>query len=390
MQVVQAVSGVFHHFDLARELESRGYLRRIYSTFPWRRLVREGVPRERVGMFPWLHAPLIAFEQRWRLPRRLSRELHTANLEFFDNWIAARIEPCDVFVTLSGTGLKTGALVQRRGGSFVCDRGSTHIRYQDRILSEEFARWGFDTQICDPRVIRLEEAEYAQADAITVPSSFARRSFLEMGIPGDKVHAIPYGVRLDRFQKTGAPASDSFDVLFAGTVGLRKGVPYLLEAFQQFHHPRKRLRLAGPVDANMKHVFPRFDLTGVEILGRQPQHKLARLMSASHVMVLPSIEEGLALVQGQALACGCPLISSLHTGGEDLFSDGVEGFLVPVRSPQEILSRLIQLAEDPHLRQRMSEAALKRVRTLGGWRDYGDAYSALLQKLTAGRRRAEV
>ena len=85
-------------------------------------------------------------------------------------------------------------------------------------------------------------------------------------------------------------------------------------------------------------------------------------MSSSHVMVLPSIEEGLALVQAQAMACGCPLISSVHTGGEDLFQDGVEGFLVPIRSPEAIHDRLAQLASDPDLRQRISDAGQLRIR----------------------------
>jgi glycosyltransferase involved in cell wall biosynthesis len=256
------------------------------------------------------------------------------------------------------------------------------MRYQDGILSEEFRRWGVEVWPSQPDKIERAEIEYAQADVITVPSEFVRRSFIEMGVPEDKLRKIPYGVRLERFQKTAKPPRDSFDVLFAGTVSLRKGIPYLLEAFQRFRHSRKRLRIAGPVDLNMQSIFARFDMTGVEVLGRQPQAKLAELMSSSHVMVLPSIEEGLALVQGQALACGCPLISSLHSGGEDLFTDGVEGFLVPIRSPEAILDRLSQLADDPDLRNRMSEAAQQRVKSLGGWKHYGQSFSTMLQELT--------
>jgi glycosyltransferase involved in cell wall biosynthesis len=101
-------------------------------------------------------------------------------------------------------------------------------------------------------------------------------------------------------------------------------------------------------------------------------------MSSSHVLVLPSVEEGLALVQAQAMACGCPLISSTNTGGEDLFSDCVEGFLVPIRSPEAIAERLQQLADDPDLQQRMSEAALTRVRTIGGWHAYGEKWMDLI------------
>jgi glycosyltransferase involved in cell wall biosynthesis len=382
MQVVQAVSGVFHHFDLARELHRRGFLKRIYSTFPWRRLAREDVPRDRVRMFPWLQTPLLLVQRYRPLPRRFSQRMYATAIPMFDRWVASRIEECDVFIALSGAGLKTGGVVQGRGGRYVCDRGSSHIRYQNLIVNEEYARWGFNIQACDPQTIAREEAEYDRADAITVPSEFARRTFLEMGVPAEKVHKIPYGVRLERFRKTVDPATDSFDVLFAGTVSLRKGVPYLLQAFERFKHPRKRLRLAGPVEQSMNDLFARFDMTGVEVLGRQPQPRLAELMSSSHVMVLPSIEEGLALVQGQALACACPLISSLHTGGEDLFRDGVEGFLIPIRDPDAITDRLNRLAEDPALRDRMSEAARQRVSALGGWSEYGSAYSGFLQQLT--------
>lgn len=382
MQVVQAVSGTFHHFDLARELEARGHLKRIYSTFPRARLRREGVPRERVRTFPWIHAAWLLAHRYGMMPRGVSAEIARANIALFDSWVSRHLEECDAFVAISGSGLKSGGTAQRRGAKYVCDRGSSHIRYQKAILDEEYGRWGFRGENVHAYAVEREEAEYAQADAITVPSEFARRTFAEMGVSAGKVRKIPYGVRLDRFKRTGEPPGDSFDVLFAGTVSLRKGVPYLLDAFAQFKHPLKRLRLAGPMEPEMRSLLSRFDLTNVDVLGRVAQDELARWMSRSHVMVLPSIEEGLALVQGQALACGCPLISSVNSGGEDLFRDGVEGFLVPIRSPEAICERLTQLADDRALRQRMSEAALKRVQHLGGWSEYGRQYADFLKELT--------
>jgi glycosyltransferase involved in cell wall biosynthesis len=99
-------------------------------------------------------------------------------------------------------------------------------------------------------------------------------------------------------------------------------------------------------------------------------------------MVMPSLDEGMALVQGQAMACGCPVIATTNTGAEDLFTDGVEGFIVPIRDPDSLAKRMQQLAEDSSLLQRMSEAALARVRELGGWQQYGDAWEQLLHTLT--------
>jgi glycosyltransferase involved in cell wall biosynthesis len=105
-------------------------------------------------------------------------------------------------------------------------------------------------------------------------------------------------------------------------------------------------------------------------------------MSRSHVLVLPSVEEGLALVQGEAMACGCPVIATTATGCEDLFSDGVEGFIVPDRDTAALADRMQQLADDPALRESMSAAALERVKSLGGWDTFGARWDALLHNLT--------
>lgn len=383
MQVILAVNGVFHHFDLAHELNTEGYLKQIYSTFPWRRLRREHVPRQQVRTFPWIHTPHQVIGQRWHLPMALNRAVGYINQVAFDKWIARTLPPCDAYVALSGSGLRSGRRAQELGAKYVCDRGSSHARYQNHIVSDEYRRWGLDRTVSDPKVIAREEAEYEQADAISVPSEFARRSFIEMGVPAEKVVKIPYGVRLERFQRTGEPPRDRFEVLFTGSVSFRKGIPYLLDAFRRLKHPAKRLRIVGSLTEEVRPWLATQNLENVELLGRMPQPRLAEFMSQSHVMVLPSVEEGLALVQGQALACGCPLISSLHTGGEDLFTDGVEGFLVPIRSSAAIAERLQQLADDSGLQQRMSQSALDRVRFLGGWQQYGKLYADFLKQLIA-------
>jgi starch synthase len=380
--VVQAVCGTFHHFDLARELEAHGYLECIYSTFPWRRLRREGVAHDKVRTFPWIHTPQFVLGGRGWIPAALNRDISWLMFRSFDAWVARTMPPCDVFVGISGTGLRAGQKAQARGAKYVCDRGSSHIRYQDRILREEFTRWGvpFDV-IVDPRMIAREEAEYEQADTITVPSEFARRTFVELGVPAHKMRKIPYGVRLDRFQRSGDPPRDRFEVLFVGAGSLQKGVPWLLQAFAQVKHAHKRLRIVGAMQPDLLQVLPRLPQGNVEFLGSVPQVRLPEIMSTSHALVMPSVQEGLALAQGQAMACGCPLISTLHTGGEDLFTDGVEGFLVPIQSPEAIADKLQQIADDPALQQRMSEAALRRVRHIGGWKEYGDAWAGLLREI---------
>ncbi len=454
MNVTQAVFGVFHHFELAHQLRRRGHLQRLYSTWPWVRLKREGLPRSLVGTFPAFHTAEYLLGRTGHVPPALLSKLAAWNALAFERYTLHQLsrDPAGypgVFIAISGAGLLTGAEVQRRGGIFLCDRGSTHQRFQDQILRAEYARWSLPLPIAKPHILAREEAIYAQADAITVPSTVAKRSFLQMGVPAEKLHVIPYGVRLDRFTPAtaiptgenavilsearhpgqgsaattfgsfqsltpGTPHLDSevwdsihpsvphasqsyrdesvspqtFHLLFAGSVSLRKGVPYLLKAFAALRHPRKHLTVVGHISDEIRPLLARLPVEHVTFTGSLPQPQLARLMARSHALVLPSIEEGLALVQGQAMACGCPVIATAATGAEDLFTDGVEGFIIPA-TPEDLAdpipaltARMQQLADDPALHQSMCRAALSRVHQLGGWDHYGDLWESLLLSLT--------
>ncbi len=382
MRVVQTVFGVFHHFDLARELDRRGHLTTIFSTWPWQRLQREGIPHSKIKTFPWVHTPEYLLRKAGLLPRFLEDWTGYANALTFDEYTLRSIPECDVLVGISGSSLKTGALVQRRGGRFFCDRGSSHQRYQEQLVADEYRRWGVTAPASDPRDTAREEAIYAMADGITVPSSFAARSFVEMGILADKVHTIPYGVQLGKFHPPATPPPDPterFEALFVGSVGLRKGVPYLLEAFTKVRHPHKRLRVVGALSREMNDVLRRLPQQDIEFLGPQPQARVAELMGESHLLVLPSIEEGLALVQGQALACGCPVLATTNTGAEDLFTDGEEGYIVSIRDSAALAERMQRVADDTSVWVNLRSAALKRVSSLGGWETYGDRWMALLE-----------
>ena len=388
MRVVQAVFGVFHHFELAHQLRRRNHLQRLYSTWPWARLKREGLPHELVGTFPLLHTSEYLLGRTGRVPEQLLATIASWNALSFDRWTKLRVaheaagNP-DAFIAISGAGLLTGRMVQQRGGRFICDRGSTHQRFQDSVVLEEYRHWRVALPLAKPRITLREEAIYAQADAITVPSNVARRSFIAMGVAAEKVHVIPYGVRLDRFSPLGDSRPDgAFELLFAGGVSLRKGIPYLLEAFARVRHPQKHLTIVGSVSSEIRNLLGRLPTDRVTFTGSIPQTELAEKMRASHALVLPSVEEGLALVQGQAMACGCPVIATVATGAEDLFTDGVQGFIVPDRDVAALADRMQQLADDPALQRSMSAAALERVKRLGGWDHYGDLWDTLLHTLT--------
>jgi len=370
LRTVLSTIGTFHTFDLARQMEERGALSAIFSGYPRFKLRQQALPEDKVKTFPYLHAPYMRWGNR---VGGLRRTWEWQDKLWFDRHVANHMPECDIFCGLSSSGLFSGLRAKSMGAKYVCDRGSSHIRFQERILREEYERQGIAFGGIDPRVIAREEAEYASADVIAVPSTFAFDTFPQFGIPREKMRLIPYGVELHNFYPSAVRSKSEFHILFAGNVTVRKGVHDLVEAFQQLSCESKRLIFAGPISTELKGAVAHWSNDSrMSFLGHLSQPQLRDMMSTSHVMVLPSLEEGLALVQAQALACGCPVLASENTGARDLFTDGKEGFIVPVRDPLAIADRLQLLADNAELHMRMSEAALQRVQANGGWRAYGD------------------
>jgi alpha-maltose-1-phosphate synthase len=367
LKICVGSAGPFHAFDLARQMERLGHLEHLYTAYPsWR---VDGMPKEKVSTFPWLMA-LTMLASRFGF-NRVRDGLNVPMIETFDRWMAERIAPCDVFHCLSSFGLQSHRAARSRHGALtVCDRGSTHIEHQNEILREEFARFGARFPGIDSRLVDRELEEYTDCDLIFVPSSFAMRTFVDKCLPCEKLRLNPYGVDLTMFHRE--PKGDrTFRVLFVGTIALRKGLPYLFEAMSGFEHPDLELCVIGTLEAEMRPIMAKYEGT-FRYLGAVARGDLHKHYSQASVLVLPSIEEGLALVQAQAMACGVTVIATENTGAADLFTDGVEGFIVPIRDARAIREKILTLYENPAMREQMGDAALARVRMIGGWDDYGD------------------
>ena len=357
--------GGIHLFELARELDKLGALGRYYTAMPSFKVT--GVARSRVATHPIVLLPHFAL-QRARLQRFQSR-LNWTTTEAFDRWLSRSQGPCDVFHVASSYGLRAMRQAKACYGSWtVCDRGSTHIRVQDELLREETARTGEPAPPTDPRFIEKEEAEYDEADAIFVPSTFARQSFLHAGIDPRKVVAIPIGIRLEEFFPV-PKRDDTFRVLCVAMLSVRKGIGYLLEAMSQLALPNSEVVLRGTLLPESRGILSRYE-GQFRLQPALPRARMRDLYSQASVFVLPSIEDGFGQVIVQAMACGIPVITTTNTGGPDVITDGKDGFIVPIRDSRAIAERLEHLYRHPDAREAMGHAALETVRTWNGWERY--------------------
>ncbi len=383
MKVTQVTIGRFSQFNLARQLEKHGLLQEIWTGYPKFKLKNEkGIPGEKIKTFPWIQMPYMARGHmglaNWKW---LSEEWAWLAHETLDRFVSGKLKNPTILLGLSGSGLRCGIKAQQNGGKYICHRGSSHISYQNNLLVEEHQRYGIPYNGIDKRVIAKEEQEYRSADAIVVPSEFSRRSFIEMGIDESKIKKMVYGARMDRFSKLRDPLQDQFNVLWVGAASLRKGFLDAVQAFQLLKHPRKKFIVIGNIQPAIQQKLQAHELKDIEFVGTVPNEKLIEYYNNAHVFVLSSIEDGFGVVIGEAMACGCPVIATTNTGGRDFFTDGEEGFIVPIRSPREIADRLEKLAGDPALRSQMSEACVSRVQKVGGWDSYGNDYAALIKSM---------
>jgi glycosyltransferase involved in cell wall biosynthesis len=105
-------------------------------------------------------------------------------------------------------------------------------------------------------------------------------------------------------------------------------------------------------------------------------------MRTCDVFVLPSIVEGRALVQQEAMACGLPLIVTKNAGADDLIDEGKTGFLVPIRSPKAIAEKIDWFVRNRSAIDGMRIAARRRASELT-WFGYGEKVLAAIRPFTA-------
>lgn len=300
-----ASSGRFHLLDLARELDALGMDVRFYSYVGRKRAAKFGLPgRCHVALLPFLF-PLVALERLFPkvFPRVVERLMSWA----LDLLVIVRMQPCDVFICMSGVFLAAARFSKwRYGAKVIVHRGSRHILSQQEILSS-LPR----AKQVSPFIVSRELRGYAIADYIAVPSTHVAESFAPWPEHARKLFLNPYGVDLEQFPLRCGILPEEPTVLFVGNWTFRKGVDVLAHAISDMAGVRLvHVGAAGDVPFPTYSRFFHYEPV--------PQWQLRTFYEASHVFVLASREDGFGLVLSQALASGLLVVCTDRTGGPDL------------------------------------------------------------------------
>lgn len=297
----------------------------------------------------------------------------------FDFLVSRKLTGSDIFHGWNHHCLLSLRRAKELGAATVVERASSHILTQNELLQEEYKRWGAKKKPIHPWVIKKCLAEFEEADYITVPSRFAYDSMVERGVPGKKLLLIPFGVTIEQFSNLTISnvIDNKFIALFVGEVGLRKGVPYLLQAWSDLNLKDAELWLAGAANSDVRTVLSKYrnrkDIKHLGFVKNIPE-----LMAKADIFVFPSIEEGSALVTYEAMAAGLPVVTTVNSGS--VVRNGEEGFVLPIRDVNLLKEKIKLLYNSGELRREMGEKARRKVQEFT-WFQYGENLVKAYEKI---------
>jgi len=391
-RVALVVHGRFHGFDLARELIRLGHEVTVFTNYPALLGPRFGVPSSAIRSFI-AHGVLA---RTWNqlagqhFHESSDRVLH----QMFGRWAARSIEldAFDVIHCFSGVAEELMLKRPHHGLLKTIVRGSAHIGRQLALLAEEERRVGHAIEKPSAWMVAREEREYQLADLVFVLSTFAQRSFVEAGIPAQRIRLLPLGAQMKAF----AAGKDSVQarirrivsgerlrVLYVGTFSAQKGAVDLSFVAKQLSG-KVDFRAVGSVAEDAEEIAAGL-ASHVDFRGKVPHYELPREYAWGDVFLFPTIQDGYAAVLAQAQAAGLPIIATENCAAPDIVEPGRTGWVVPIRSPGRIIEHLswcdasraafAEMAGNVHLNCRM--------------RDWSEVAADFVQIVSEARRLAE-
>ena len=387
MKVSIIVGGKFHAFNLAEQINKNYSLNQIITSYPKYKLKKYGINRNKI-------TSIILKEILLKLFNKLSFVNHVFDYnyflgQYFDYKASKNInyENTDILVGWSGFSKICFTRAKKYNCIKILERGSSHIKFQKEILIQEYNDLGIRPNVPSEKMISKEIEEYDLADFICVPSQYVKESFIKYGIKEDKIIKVPYGVDLKEFHliKDEKKKNNKFRIISTGSISIRKGSHYLLEAFLNLNLPNSELVFVGDVSPEFQKIKKKYShIANIKFVKKQKQEVLKYYYNNSDAFVLCSIEEGLAMVQAQAMACGLPVICTTNTGGSEIVDDDISGYIIPIRNIEILKDKIKILYNDRDKLEEMSKCAHAKANNNLSWKNYGDRmlkiYSELIQK----------
>ena len=249
----------------------------------------------------------------------------------------------------------------RRDGIFTIVDQIDPARTEEELVYEESKKWpGWQAMTGRVPSFYYERLarEWDLASIVVVNSAWSKTALIQQGVPAAKIEIVPLAYELPAEPPRERRRAGPLKVLWLGSVILRKGIQYLLEAARLLQGSSVQIIVAGPVHIAATAVASA--PSNVSFVGRVSRDRAADYYRAADVFVLPTISDGFAITQLEAMAHGVPVIATPHCG--EVVNDGEDGFIIPPFSGQALAAAILDLDRDPERAAEMSRRAVAKSR----------------------------
>ena len=380
MNISIIVGGRFHAFNLAEQLNNNNNLKQLITTYPKYFIKKNyGIDKKKIRS-------VILKEIVERSFLGKIYDFNDKLIEHFDKKAQKLIdfENLDILIGWSSFSLQSFLKAQSEKCIKILERGSTHIEFQNQVLKDEYKIQDIKFKQISKYIMEKENKEYELADYIMVPTDFVKKTFIDKGFPKEKIIKNPYGVNLNQFKpnKTKEHFNKVFRIIYTGTVSVRKGILYLLETFEELNIKNSELLIIGNTDKELNKKLKKYkNNENIKFKDAIDQSSLKDFYNISDIFVTCSVEEGLSMVQLQAMSCGLPVVCTTHSGGQEIIDQGVNGYILPIRDKEILKEKILYLYENQSFRIEMGENAKKKANQQFSWESYGNNAISIYQNL---------
>ena len=369
-RIVVSYAGVHQAYQLALAAQEMGELQAFYCAlydapkcwgarfanfvgkgyFEGRRA--DGLELDKVVEFPW---PLIWKVMRDQFYRRGRENWLTVN-SAFDLYVAKQLQrlPPSIFVGTATSDLFSLKAAKRNGATLVHDCPGVHPFFEASLLEEAADHVGMKIhrRRSPGQMEQRKLREYDLADILLVYSGIHRKSFEDEGFLPERIFESPLWVDPGLWYRDpidyprSAKPTKPLKLLFVGSISLRKGIPFLLDAVAQCGAAVELTIVGNPPLKPHPSLLPKS--RNVSYLLPQSKTQLRTTYQMHDVFVLPSVCDSFGFVALEAMACGLPVIMTENCGAPAPDSS----WRVPAMDSRRLAERILYYADE---RTRISE-----------------------------------
>ena len=376
MKVIVTQTGARQHYNIAKGMLRKNSLKAFYTDY-WAgdtvrflggrtgmRIFAKGAGRydKELAVMPvsvvrsfWKH------ELVSRISRRRDYDFFIRRGRAFALGVNKKLKKADLkdgdtgFFGFTCDSLETMDFLSNEGVVTMLDQFDP-ARVEAQIIEEERRKWpGWEAgaePISDAYFDRIAQ-EWDIASIVLVNSRWSKEALVKQGVPTGKIIVAPLCIDVnpdwsEDLQGQKYDGSRPLRILWLGSVILRKGIQYLLQAARLLGGSVE-IKIAGPIGISEKIV--RESPPNVTFCGHVPRLHAAKYFKWADVFILPTLSDGFAITQLEAMAHGIPVIATPRCG--EVVVDNVNGLMIPPYDPKAIAEAIEKFRSDPKLLQEM-------------------------------------